>query len=167
MEETMNPTRDPRAIARVRALPALTGSLIAAILAAACGSSSPRPTDPEDLVPSGSLPLVDMEWVLTSLRGEPPLGGDILTLVVGDSTAGGSSGCNLWGADAAVTETTLSLEMLHMTARACEDSRLMDQETDYLALLGGTSTYEIDGRELVLETGEGGTLVYRAADDGE
>jgi heat shock protein HslJ len=161
MEAPMMDSHDPTT--RSTAL-AASGVLIAAILAAACGSTAPRPTDPDDLAPAGSSPLVGTEWVLTSLRGAPPLGGEILTLVVADSTAGGSSGCNLWGAEASVTETTLDLEMLHMTARACEDQRLMDQETDYLRLLGGLSTYEIDGRTLVLETG-GGALVYRAADD--
>ena len=150
--------------AGVRALAALAGILIAALLAA-CGAPSTGTTDP-DLRPSGQdTPLADTEWVLTELRGEPPLGGAHLTLVVSDSTAGGSSGCNLWGGEAVVTATTLALEMLHMTARACEDTRLMDQETDYLALLGGTSTYEVQGRELLLETESGETLAFSAGSD--
>ena len=139
--------------------------LLVVALLAACGAPSTGTTDP-DLRPSGQEPpLADTEWILTELHGEPPLGGAHLTLVVRDSTAGGSSGCNLWGGAAVVTATTLALEMLHMTARACEDTRLMDQETDYLALLGGTSTYEVQGHELVLETETGETLVFRSAAD--
>ena len=150
--------------ARTRVLAALTTILILALLAA-CGTPSTGTTDP-DLRPSGQEPsLTGTEWVLTELRGEPPLGGAHLTLVVDDSTAGGSSGCNLWGGEAVVTASTLALEMLHMTARACEDARLMDQETDYLALLGGTSVYEVDGSALVLETESGERLVYRATID--
>ena len=150
--------------ARTRVLAALTTVLILALLAA-CGTPSTGTADP-DLRPSGQdSPLTDTEWVLTELRGESPLGGAHLTLVVGDSTAGGSSGCNLWGGESTVTATALTIEMLHMTARACEDMRLMDQETDYLALLAGTSAYEVEGSQLVLETEGGETLVYRADGD--
>jgi heat shock protein HslJ len=164
MEEAMIARTHSSIDARMRVLAALTTILILALLAA-CGTPSTGTTDP-DLRPSGQdSPLTDTEWVLTELRGEPPLGGGHITLVVGDSTAGGSSGCNLWGGEAVVTASTLALEMLHMTARACEDTRLMDQETDYLALLGGTSTYEVQGHELVLETETGEILVFRSAAD--
>ena len=64
-----------------RVLAALSAILIAALLAA-CGTPSTGTADPE-LRPSGEdSPLTDMEWVLTELRGEPPLGGAHLTLVV-------------------------------------------------------------------------------------
>lgn len=132
------------------------------LLALACGSTVPDTTSP-DLVPSpsGGGSLTGTEWVLTEIRGEPPLGEVEITLVVDDSTAGGNSGCNYYGGTPHVTAGTFRLEELVATARACEDTRLMDQESDYLSILAETSAWEIEDETLHLRAGTGETLVFR------
>ena len=139
-----------------------TAYLAAMLLALACGSTVPDTTSP-DLrpSPSGGGSLTGTKWVLTEIRGEPPLGEVEITLVVDESTAGGNSGCNYYGGTPHVTVGTFRLDDLVATVRACEDTRLMDQESDYVAILAQTSVWEIEGGELTLRTETGETLVFR------
>jgi heat shock protein HslJ len=134
----------------------------ALLLALACGSTSPDATSP-DLRPStsGGDSLVGTAWVLTEIRGDRPLGDVEITLVVDESTAGGNSGCNYYGGTPQVTVGTFRLADLVATVRACEDARLMDQESAYLAILAQTSAWEIEDGTLTLRTSDGVTLVFR------
>jgi heat shock protein HslJ len=151
--------------ARERILVSLLVMLATALLPAGCGSTRPDTTMP-DLSPTGveDSSLAGTRWVLTELRGEPPLGSADITLVVDEASAGGWSGCNHYGGAPAVTDDSFRLDDIVATAMACEDARLMDQESDYLSLLGQTSTWEIDGSTLTLRT-SGVTFVFREATD--
>ena len=135
-----------------------------ALLPAACGSSPPGTTSPDNLSPSDESSLAGTEWILTAIRGEPPIGEAEITLVVDDSSAGGSSGCNHYGGALVMTADTFRLDEIVATAMACEDARLMDQESDYLAILAEPAGWEIRAGKLVL-TANGETLVFRAAGD--
>lgn len=137
-------------------------AVAAAMMALACGSTSPEATSP-DLrpSPSGGGSLAGTEWILSEIRGAPPIGEAEITLVVEDSTSGGNSGCNHYGGTPHVTVESFRLDEIVATARACEDARLMDQETDYLAILAQTSAWKIEGGELTLRTEAGETLVFR------
>ena len=141
-------------------------ALAATLLALACGSTSSDTTSP-DLRPSpaGGGSLAGTAWILTEIRGEPPLGAEELTLVVEDSTAGGYSGCNSFGGTPHVTAGAFRLEEAVATLRACADTRLMDQESGYLAILAQTSAWEIDGDVLQLTTQDGERLRFRASGD--
>lgn len=147
---------------RERTLVPLLVVLAIALVPVGCGSTRPDTTSP-DLSPTGVVDtsLAGTEWVLTELRGEPPLGSAEITLVVDASSAGGWSGCNHYGGAPAVTDDTFRLDDIVATAMACEDARLMDQESDYLSLLGQTSTWELEGSALTLRTNGGETLVFR------
>ena len=81
-----------------------------------------------------------------------------------ESTAGGNSGCNYYGGTPQVTAGTFRLDEIVATARACEDTRLMDQESDYLAILAQTSAWEIEDGTLRLRAETGETLVFREND---
>ena len=101
-------------------------------------------------------------------RPFPVLGEAEITLVVDDSTAGGNSGCNYYGGTPHVSSETFRLDEIVATARACEDTRLMDQESDYLAILAQTSAWDVEGERLELVTATDETLAFRAAgEDGE
>ena len=140
--------------------------LACALLPAGCGTTTLNTTSP-DLSPMGvdDSSLVGTEWVLTEIGGQHPLGRAEITLVVDESRAGGFSGCNHYGGEPVVTAGTFRLHEIVATTMACEDSRLMDQETHYLALLAETSDYEIEGEALVLRTPSEETLVYRSVGD--
>jgi heat shock protein HslJ len=141
-------------------------AVAAALLAFACGTPSSDTTSP-DLrpSPSGGGSLAGTAWVVTEIRGEPPLGTEELTLVVGDSTAGGYSGCNSFGGTPHVTAGAFRLDEAVATLRACADARLMDQEADYLAILAQTSAWEIDGDVLRMVAEGGESLTFRASAD--
>jgi heat shock protein HslJ len=139
-------------------------TVAAVLVPLACGHSTPETTSPDIRPsPSRSGSLADTEWILTRIRGEPPLGSAEITLAFDDSSAGGYAGCNHFGGEPVVTAGTVRLEALVSTARACEDTRLMDQEADFLALLGETSAWEIEGGTLELHSGDAAALVFRAA----
>jgi heat shock protein HslJ len=152
------PDRAPARFRRVLA------TVAAVLVPLACGHSTPDTTSPDIRPsPSRSGSLADTEWILTRIRGEPPLGSAEITLAFDDSTAGGYAGCNHYGGEPVVTAGTVRLEALVSTARACEDTRLMDQEADYLAFLGETSAWKIEGATLAMRIGSAVTLVFRAA----
>lgn len=153
----------PTGTRRVRAA-LLAAVLAGALLPAACGSSPPGTTSPDNLSPSDESSLAGTEWILTAIRGEPPIGEAEITLVVDDSSAGGYSGCNHYGGALVMTADTFRLDEIVATAMACEDARLMDQESDYLAILAEPADWEIRAGKLVL-TANGETLVFRAAGD--
>ena len=154
-------------------------TVAAVLLLLACGHSTREITSPDIRPsPSRSGSLADTEWILTRIRGDPPLGSAEITLAFDDSTAGGYAGCNHYGGEPVVTTSTVRLDALVATARACADARFMEQEADYLAFLGETSVWEIkgdvltlrsesgwqrEGDTLTLHTGSAGTLVFRAA----
>ena len=138
---------------------------LATLLALGCGTTSPDTTSPDQRPsPSGGGSLTGTAWVLTEIRGGPVLGKEEITLVVDESTGGGNSGCNHYGGTPQITVGTFRLVELVATLRACEDARLMDQESDYLAILGQTSAWDIEGDRLELVTATGDTLVFRASD---
>jgi len=87
----------------------------------------------------------------------------MITLVVEDSTGGGNSGCNHYGGIPHVTVESFRLDEIVATARACEDARLMDQESDFLAILAQTSAWEIEDGMLHLRAGSGEELQFGAA----
>lgn len=160
-ERTLEPIAAPPA--RKRTLGSLLVVLAIALILAGCESTRPDTTSP-NLSPTGveDTSLAGTEWVLTELRGQPPLGSGEITLIVDAASAGGWSGCNHYGGAPAVTDDTFRLDDIVATAMACEDARLMDQESDYLSLLGQTSTWEVERGRLVLRTAAGATLVFRA-----
>jgi putative lipoprotein len=150
---------------RERTLVSLLVMLAAALVPVGCGSTRPDTTSP-DLLPTGvrDSSLVGTAWVLTEIRGGPPLGSAEITLVVDEVSAGGWSGCNHYGGAPSVTDDSFRLDDIVATAMACEDARLMDQESDYLSLLGQTSSWEIEGSALTLRTADGATLAFREND---
>jgi heat shock protein HslJ len=137
---------------------------LAVVLAFACGSTTSDTTSP-DLrpSPSGGGSLAGTEWILREIRGGPPIGEAEITLVVEDSTSGGNSGCNHYGGIPHVTVESFRLDEIVATARACEDARLMDQESDFLAILAQTSAWEIEDGMLHLRAGSGEELQFGAA----
>ena len=150
---------------RVRAVVSLLVLMACALVPTACESTRPDTTSP-DLSPTGGedSSLAGTEWVLTELRGEPPLGSGEITLVVDASSAGGWSGCNHYGGAPSVPDHTFRLDDIVATAMACDDARLMDQESDYLSLLGQTTTWKIESGALTLRTAAGATLAFREID---
>lgn len=94
--------------------------------------------------------LSGSEWLLRSLRGEPPLPGTQATLTFTESGIGGFSGCNQFGG--ALPGTTVGEESsFEMTAMACgEPEGVMEQETAYLQALQEAATFRVEEERLTL-----------------
>ncbi|HSE07465.1 MAG TPA: META domain-containing protein [Nocardioidaceae bacterium] len=130
--------RGPAALARATALVGLT------FLLAACGDQvGTASTDDLDL---------DGNWHLVEGRdgeGVLGLGQREVTLGFDDAAVGGSSGCNVYGAQVLVEGASVRFDEIGGTEMACEP-HVMDLERRFLAVLGAVQAAEVDGGTLRL-----------------
>lgn len=130
---------------------------IAVLLLTACTSASPG----QDLVGSS--------WELVSLDDEPVAGrkmeGIAVTLEFMSSTeAGGSGGCNSFGAEySATTDGSIDFSNIFSTLMACEIGS--DVEAAYFSALDVSDRYQVDGQTLTI-TGNGHVLVFERTSEG-
>jgi heat shock protein HslJ len=110
--------------------------------------------------------LVSTNWRLQSLDGNEQIGeaigGQPITLTfTSASEAGGSGGCNSFGADySANTDTgAISFTNLISTLMACQAEGVTELEAQYFEALGAASTYQLSAGSLTL-SGGGHTLVF-------
>lgn len=109
---------------------------------------------PAETAPAGESLLAGTGWTLVSIGETPVVAGSKVTLRFGeDGHAGGSAGCNQYGAPYVEGEGTLTFDTIISTLMACVDEDVMAQEIDYLAALQQVSAFTLDGDQLVL-TGE-------------
>lgn len=107
-------------------------------------------------------------WVLESgtLNGEDITLVDThpITLEFGeDGTAGGSSGCNTYGAAYTISGAEISFEPAISTMMACEPVEVMDAETAYFAALDLVDGFSATEDSLTLN-GDGVELNFVIAD---
>ncbi|NWG15022.1 MAG: META domain-containing protein [Chloroflexi bacterium] len=87
-------------------------------------------------------------------------GGATITLEFGeDGRAGGSSGCNTYGANYTADAGSISFSAAVSTLMACAEDA-MAQERDYLAALEAATAYKRDGDRLTITYGDGQQLVF-------
>jgi heat shock protein HslJ len=107
-----------------------------------------------------SMPgIVDREWALARLGDNTsPLGNGgrpvSLRLTSAENRAGGSAGCNSYGAPYTLSGNQLSFGPAISTKMACEQG--MDVETAFLAMLSQVRSYQATDSSLTLlgSTGE-------------
>ncbi|MBA2334671.1 MAG: META domain-containing protein [Blastocatellia bacterium] len=104
---------------------------------------------PEESEPAPAR-LEDKKWFLESIKGSRTLVPVKDAFVVFDPnkrSAGGNTGCNVFGGEYSATDKTIKITEIISTFRACiEDSR-MNVEREFLDGLRDTARYEIrDGR---------------------
>lgn len=93
------------------------------------------------------------------------LAGTEITATFEDGTVRGSAGCNTYGADYALDDSSLIFESIAVTEMACGGpAGIMEQETRYLDFLGDMTAYRIYGSQLWLEAGDGRALVFTASE---
>jgi heat shock protein HslJ len=150
-------------------------NLIALALAAAlasCGgnatSAEPSATAPlggalETTTDRPASDLADTEWVLTSLRGQPPTPGSQISLRFEGDRFSSFAGCNtLAGRYKAIDAGTLGFPELERTMELCPELEgVMEQEEAYVDAFVITATYRLtrDRLELLDATGQA-VLVY-------
>lgn len=110
--------------------------------------------------------LLGSSWVLVSLDGDTQvgevIGGQAVTLSFeGSSQAGGSGGCNSFGAAYSANPATgsISFSEIVSTLMACTGEGIGEVEAIYFATLNGAESYEQAGNKLTI-SGGGHTLVF-------
>ena len=126
--------------------------MLAVLLVACAGSES-------DQSPPEGAPLLDSEWVLTSLTGKAPIEGTRITLSFGEGSLEGYAGCNTYGGSYTSTEDSLHLSDLYWTEMGClEPEGILDQEMAYLTALNTVDSYHVDAGRVELYD-EAGTQI--------
>jgi heat shock protein HslJ len=105
----------------------------------------------------GSVPLAGTSWRLVELNGERVVpGGNPLTLqfAADEPRVSGHGGCNQFSGPYTQNGASLHIGPLAFTRTACADPALNARETAYFQALESTTRYSIEGRQLVLYSGD-------------
>jgi heat shock protein HslJ len=104
--------------------------------------------------------LLGRTWILdpsaiATLGIEVPAGTRVDLVFREDGTAGGTAGCNTYGAGYEASGADLSFDEIRVTAMACQPDSLMTLEQGYLDLLAQTDSFQIaaEGTSLILSGG--------------
>ena len=101
-------------------------------------------------------------WQVTTFAEQTPLDGHPITFEFDtEGNIAGAASCNSFGGSCAIDGNTLEIGPLRSTRRACQPE-VMQQEQNFLALLGAAARWKIDGEELVLTTPAGEIRSRRA-----
>ncbi|MEZ0239230.1 MAG: META domain-containing protein [Chloroflexota bacterium] len=133
----------------------LAANLLGVVLIAcsAAGGQSPGPSP---------LDIQGIEWRAVSVAGRVPAAPHIPTIKLDGTRADGNAGCNSYGADVAITGTTITVSQLMQTEMACADPNAMAIEGDFVTALAAATTIEIRDGKLVIG-GPQGELVFESA----
>jgi heat shock protein HslJ len=134
--------------------------LLAVLLLAGCASAN---TPPDDNAPT----LAGTFWRLTEY-GTPgelqaPIDQYQPTLSIAEGSLSGSTGCNTYGGEYRIEETTMTFGALAQTERACLEDGVMQQESRYMELLRNVESFALADDTLTL-TAPDGVLVYTRGD---
>jgi len=106
-------------------------------------------------------------WELTSLNGNVPVSGGEPTLNFEDGLVRGNASCNQFGGEVQIKGNMLVFaEGMDMTAMACLDESIMDQEQVFMRMLSGEMQFEITDGQLILINQQGEVLVFERIDSG-
>lgn len=125
--------------------------LVLAALFSAC--SAPIAAQP-------SPRLADTSWVVTELSGKPTLASAIPTMQFGADQVSGFSSCNHFSGSFRQSGSSLSFSQLAMTAMACLDAGVMEQEAAFSAALAKVASVRTSGTGLEL-TDSAGTVLAK------
>ena len=114
-------------------------------------------------LPTGD-PLKGTSWRLVTLGGAGLIPGSQITATFEDGQVHGSAGCNSYGGSYQVSGDRLTMDAIFMTEMACMDPQgVMDQERQYLEMLGMAQTFEVSSGQLQVFSAGGEVLTFLAA----
>lgn len=101
-------------------------------------------------------------WVLTSLNGSSPIAGSTITLAFEDGRASGSAGCNSYGGSYTLSGADgVTFRDVFSTMMACVGPEgVMEQEIQYLDILGAAHGYSMQDNTLQIFTPDGAFLQF-------
>jgi heat shock protein HslJ len=104
--------------------------------------------------------LIDTTWTVTGVVSNQavstvPAGSNASITIAPDGSVAVNSGCNTGSGTVEVTDETLTFGPIATTRRACADEAVNQLEASVLGVLQGEVTYEIEGDNLSLRSGDG------------
>jgi heat shock protein HslJ len=122
---------------------------------------SARPTDGDAVSQKN---LTDQKWYLESVGRRMTLvaiKGVFLSFDEQKRSAGGDTGCNVFGGSYTAGERKIAITNIISTMRACEEDGKMQLEREFLDGLRGADRYEIKDAHLLLYSGNKLLLSFR------
>lgn len=102
-------------------------------------------------------------WTLESYGGKSLISGTAMTATFEAGEISGSASCNHYFGSFQTDGDQITIAGLGWTEMACMDPEgIMQQESDLMAMLSKSISYQIEGGKLRLETG-GGELVFASS----
>ena len=122
------------------------------VIASACSSSS-----------SSNLTSVkENPWGLITINQENLLEDSQITLKFEDDQITGSAGCNIYSASYKASGNSITIGQIVQTEMACmEPAGVMEQERNYLEILGAAKSFEVVDGILTINSSNGQTLTYQ------
>lgn len=114
--------------------------------------------------PAGEATLENRKWVLESIRNRrtfAPIKGAFVNFDAAKKSAGGDSGCNVFGGQYSVTGARIRITDIVSTMRACIEDDRMAVEREFLDGLRTANRYEIRNDRLRLYRGQNLLLTLR------
>jgi len=114
---------------------------------------------------NASLKLEDKKWVLESIKSRPLPKIETLPFINFDKSkgsAGGNTGCNVFGGNYSVTRDTIAITNLISTMRACIEDERMNVERQFKNGLENANRFEIKDGQLNLYQNRILLLTFRA-----
>ncbi len=117
-------------------------------------------------LPASNFSLEGNTWTLTSfIAGEEvqsPIQNTTITAYFENGSINGNAGCNNYFGGYTIDGNEINIsKALGSTMMYCEPEEVMQQEAQYLEMLGNVTTYTIEGNQLTLSTDGNRTLVYQ------
>jgi len=123
--------------------------------------STPK-TDPDE---NGRMTLENRKWVLESIRNRPLPRIETVPFINFDQakrSAGGNTGCNVFGGSYSATRDTIAITDVISTMRACIEDERMNVEREFKNGIENANRFEIAGGKLNLYRNRTLLLTFRA-----
>lgn len=114
--------------------------------------------------PEADVTLESRKWALESIRNRKtfaPIKGVFINFDAGKGSAGGNSGCNVFGGEYSAKGSRISITEIVSTMRACVEDGRMAVEREFFDGLREANRYEIRDERLFLYKGRNLLLTLR------
>jgi heat shock protein HslJ len=135
----------------------LAATFLATLLLGGCSMMSFGGPEPS--------PLDATAWILSELPGRTLVPGPAVTLRFADGKAQGSDGCNRYSAPYRAATGKLEVSAQGVSTMMACAPELMQQATAYMAALNSARAWQVEGRQLVLVSGDGRKLASFTTQD--
>jgi heat shock protein HslJ len=112
------------------------------VVLAACAAPEPKPA-PGD-------PLSGTRWSLVSFGGSPVLASESTSMQFDKGRLSGSDGCNRYRTSYSASQGSLSIGPSFASTRMACPLAIMEEATTFIAMLGRTTGYRVEGDRMML-----------------